>query len=240
MQEWAAARPKSQLAQLCVARSWTDGAWIARGDKFAPEVSEATWKIVRTRQGNAKPILTKMLNATQAFSPLVYSSAQRYDRLGSAPRDWQDKVFERGIRQYPDYIDFHRERAVLLLPRWEGASGEWEREAARVADAVGAGQNDAAGDRLYARIVWGQWDYHKNMRQQTRVDWPRTQRGFDAVLKQNPGSLAAATIYLRLCHQYHDYEKAREVLQIIGGRADAGSWRTPAHFAQTRNFILKS
>ena len=28
--------------------------------------------------------------------------------------------------------------------------------------------------------------------------------------------------------------------QIIGGRADASHWKDPAHFAQTRNFILKA
>lgn len=237
VEKWVAAQPKSQMAKLCLARSWTSGAWIARGDKRANEISDATWKIVKERQNKAAPIIQNMLNADKAFSPMVYATAQRYGRLGGAPRDWHDKVIARGLAQYPAYTNYYGERAIYLLPRWDGARGEWEREAASAADAQ---PNAFAGDTLYARIVWGQWDFHTNMRKQTNVDWPRTKRGFDAILKQYPGSLAAATMYVRLCHQWHDYAKAREVLQIIGGRADAGSWRDPAHFAQTRNFILKA
>lgn len=237
VEKWAAARPQSQLAQVCLARSWTNGAWLARGDEFADKVSDATWKTVKERQDNAAPIIRKMLNAPRAFSPLVYAAAQRYGRLGGAPRDWHDKVYQRGIAQYPNYADFHRERAIYLLPRWDGGRGEWESEAASAADAQ---PNAAAGDALYARIVWGQWTWHTNMKQQTNIDWPRTKRGFDAILKQYPGSLAAATIYLRLCHQWNDYAQARQVLQVIAGRADAGSWPSRARFAQTRNFLLKA
>ena len=240
VEKWAAARPQSPLARVTLARSWTSGAWIARGDEFANKVSDQTWKTVEERQAQAAPLIRNLLNAPQASSPLVYGSAQRYGRLGGAPRDWQDKVFERGVAQFPGYTDFHRERSALLLPRWDGAPGEWEAEAARAADAEAARtKDDAAGDRLYARIVWSQWDYHKNMQQQTRVDWPRTKRGFDAILAQHPGSLAASTIYLRLCHQYKDYGAARQVLPIIAGRADSANWNSPAHFAQTRNWILK-
>lgn len=237
IETWVAAKPQSQLAQVCLARVWTSGAWMARGDQYSDKVSEAAWKTMEERQQQAAPIIRKLLNSPKITTPLVYSSAQRYGQLGGAPRDWQDKVFERGVAAFPAYTDFYVQRATQLLPRWEGAEGEWEKFAAQAADAQ---PDKAAGDALYARIAWGQWDLFPNLHDESKLDWPRTKRGFDAILQQFPGSLAASTVYVRLCHQWRDYAQARQVLQIIGGRGDMNVWPTRTKWAQTRNFLLKA
>lgn len=237
--EWNAARPNSLLAQLCLARSWTSGAWSARGNNFADKVSPEAWAIVEERQAQGAPIYQKLLNAPQAFSPLVYAAAQRYGRLGGAPRDWQDRVFKRAIAQFPTYTDFHRERAIGLLPRWYGEPGEWEEELARAADAEAARAGQEAGDQLYARVMWSQWDYYKNWREETSIDWPRTQRGFEALLRQHPDSISVLSTYMLLLYGQNEGTKARELLQKIGGRADASVWRDPAHFARVRINLLR-
>ncbi len=235
---WNTARPKSQLAKLCLARSWTNGAWTARGDKFANQVPPEAWQIVQERQAQAAPIYKKMLSSPKAFSPLVYAGAQRYGRLDGAPRDWHDEVFRRAVTQFPNYTDFYRERALYLLPRWGGEPREWEADAAKSADAEAARSGQETGDRLYARIVWSHWDSYQDMRKETQIDWPRTKRGFDSILKQYPASLSAATIFMRLCYQWNEGAKARELLQKIGGRADSGNWIAPSNFARTRISLL--
>ena len=237
IESWVAAKPNSQLAQVCLARVWTAGAWLARGSGYSDKVPESAWKTVEERQDKAAPIIRKLLNAPKITTPLVYSSAQRYGQLGSAPRDWQDKIFARGVAAFPQYTDFYLQRATQLLERWGGAPGEWEQDAAKYADLQ---PDKTAGDMLYARIVWGQWDWFPNLHDAANVDWPRTKRGFDGILKYYPGSLAASTVYLRLCHQWKDYAQARQVLQIIGGRGDSGAWESRRRWAQTRNFLLKA
>ena len=237
IENWVAAKPKSQLAQVSLARAWTEGALLARGDQYADKVPDAAWKTVEERLQHAAPIFRKLLSAPVITTPLVYSSAQRYGRLGQAPRDWRDKVFARGVAAFPQYSDFYFQRELTLLPRYEGAPGEWEADAAKYADAQ---PNKEAGAMLYARIVGSLWEYHSNMKEETNVNWPRTKRGFDAILKYYPDSLMAATLYLRLCHQWGDYAQARQVLQIIGGRGDSGLWDSRTKWAQTRNFLLKA
>ena len=237
IETWVAAKPDSQLAQVALARAWTEGALLARGDQYSDKVSDAAWKTVDERLQHAAPIFRKLLNAPKIATPLVYSSAQRFGRLGQAPREWQDKVFARGVVAFPQYSDFYFQREFTLLPRYDGAPGEWEKDAAKFADAQ---PNKEAGAMLYARIVASLWEYHSNMKEETNLDWPRTKRGFDAILKYYPDSLFAATLYLRLCHQYGDYAQARQVLQVIGGRGDMGIWDSRTKWAQTRNFLLKA
>jgi hypothetical protein len=238
IEAWHAARPNSQLAQICLARSWTNGAWVARGDEYANKVSSAAWKTVEERQGKAAPIYQKLLNG-KVSSPLIYAAAQRYGRLGSAPRDWHDKILQRGIAQFPTYTDFYRERAIYLLPRWNGAPGEWESDLKKSADAEAARAGASAGDQLYARVVWEQEDFYANMQRQTKIDWPRAKRGFEAILKQHPNSLSAATRYMRFCYAWNEGGKARELLQIVGGRAENTMWNTPRRFAEARIVILR-
>ena len=128
---------------------------------------------------HAAPIFRKLLNTPKITTLLVYSLAQRYGQLGGAPRDWQNKVFERGVAAFPQYADWYLQRATQLLERWGGAPGEWEEDAAKFADAQ---PDKTADDMLYARIVCGQWDYFPNLHDASNVDWPRTKRGFDAIL----------------------------------------------------------
>lgn len=235
---WQAARPASQLARTCLARSWTNGAWTARGDKFANQVSRDTWKIVEERQEKAAPIYQKLL-AEKVETPLVYAAAQRFGRLGGLPREWHDDLLARATTQFPTYWDFYRERAIYILPRWDGAPGEWERELAKQADAETARAGAASGDKLYARVVWGQWDFYKRMKRETAIDWPRTTRGFEAILQENPASLSALTMYMRLCYHWGESVKARELLQKVGGRADLGSWKDANQFAHDRIGVLR-
>ncbi|HEX8465730.1 MAG TPA: DUF4034 domain-containing protein [Abditibacterium sp.] len=235
---WQRARPTSQLAQISLARSWTNGAWVARGDDYSNKVSSSAWKTVEERQQKAAPIYRKLLNG-KVSSPLVYAAAQRYGRLGSAPRDWHDKILQRAVAQFPTYTDFYRERAIYLLPRWNGEPGEWESDLAKSADAEAARAGAAAGDRLYARVAWDQEDFYANMQRQTKIDWPRAKRGFEAILAQHPNSLSAATRYMRFCYAWNEGAKARELLQIVGGRAENTMWNTPRRFAEARITILR-
>lgn len=235
---WQAARPTSQLARTCLARSWTKGAWTARGNDYAPKVAPEAWEIVDARQQKAAPILQKLL-AEKVTSPLVYAAAQRFGLLGGAPREWHDEILRRGAAQFPTYTDFYRHHSFYLLPRWDGAPGEWEQSAQNQADSEAARAGTQAGDQLYARLVWNQWDYYSNMHKETQIDWPRTKRGFESILAQNSNSLSAATMYMRLCYQWNEGVKARELLQIIGGRADTGSWNSPRDFARTRIILLR-
>ncbi len=238
IEAWHAARPNSQLARICLARSWTNGAWTARGSEFANKVSRQAWQTVEERQQKAAPIYQKLLGE-KVTTPLLYAAAQRFGRLGGAAREWHDELFARATAQFPTYTDFYRERAIYLLPRWDGAPGEWEKDLQKSADAEAGRAGADAGDQLYARVVWGQTEYYGTMAGRTKIDWPRTKRGFDSILARNPNSLSAATIYMRLRYQHGESTKARELLQIVGGRAETKAWESPRDFAEARINILR-
>jgi len=97
-----------------------------------------------------------------------------------------------------------------------------------------------AGDILYARIVWYIYNFHffNNIFTETKIEWPRVKRGFDALLKQYPDSLSALGTYARLACHSADWETARQLFERMGSRMDRSVFPKPEDFLHFRNDAL--
>ena len=99
---------------------------------------------------------------------------------------------------------------------------EWQKFAHSSADAVATTFGAPAGDALYARIIWDMNRFHGEgtLWADGRLDYPRTKRGIQALLREQPDSLALASFYLDVAATNKDWPSALAALQTINGRVD--------------------
>lgn len=222
IQDWIRAKPDSVTPRIAMARILRDYAWKARGSDWAYKVTQQDWQTFLARlQGGLRYLEeTKKL---QGKCPAYWSSLQAIGLGLQFNRLEYDKIFEQAIHEFPDYTDYYKYRAIYLLPRWSGREGEWEADLGKSADRVGG----EAGDMLYARVFWHihlhlHWD--NVFKENKGISWPRVNRGFDAILKRYPDSLAARTERTHLAALSGDKQRAKEYFLQTNGHVDVGLW----------------
>jgi hypothetical protein len=238
IENWIKARPKSELAELALAACWVNGAWVMRGTGYSSEVTSDMRSEMDSRLANAGRMLGSQI-AQGGKSPLFVWTFHNYSQLARIEGAPYDAVMDRETATFPAYKQIYFCRAVHLLPRWYGERGDWEAYASQVANNLGGN----VGDILYAQIVWRlQRRYRfRNIWEESSADWPRTQRGFEAILKSNPRSLAAANDYFVLAQAAGDNALSRRILKtFLGGRVDIDYWRNMSYFAQARMSALRT
>jgi hypothetical protein len=237
LEAWRWRRPNSLLAQISVARSWVEGAWVARGHESAAKVSSKQFQIMDARLAAAGKILHAVYPQARK-NPLFYVAWIRWAQLASSTPEESQAMVKEALAVYPTLWELPIYQTILLAPRWGGRQGEWEQVTAANADAVGGTE----GDILYARTIWWQHDmYHfDNIWKTTAASWPRTKRGFAALLKRYPNSLDVATRYSYFAQMANDAPLARELEEkYLHGRVTRDFWSTPKPFAQNRMWVYR-
>jgi hypothetical protein len=235
IQDWIAAKPESPTAQIAMARFLREYAWIARGSGWASTVSDAGWKSFGDRLNQAWDILDGAKNLKEQCP--VYWSARLGIALGLQLDKTQfNRIFTQAIRAEPDFQYYYRMRAVYLLPRWYGEEGEWENDLAQSADRIGGEK----GDMLYARVVWDIHHYGSSIDvfEGNKISWERVDRGFAAILKQFPDSLAAKNERAHLAGLAGDREKARKYFIQTEGKVDLSAWHAKGEFIDAANWAF--
>jgi hypothetical protein len=140
-------------------------------------------------------------------------------------------MFNQGIAEFHDYEPYYNSRAVFLLPRWYGGDGEWVRDLTTYADRL-AGEK---GDMIYAQVVWNTHHYgdgihvfDKNAKD--KPSWERVDRGFTAILKRWPDSMAAKNERAHLAVLAGEREAAREYFTETKGEVDLNSWSSQRQY----------
>lgn len=222
MQEWIHAKPESPTPRIALARVLTSYAWKARGGGWAYQVKQQDWQTFYARLRGAQKYLQQAAKLNE-WCPVYWSTMQRIALCLQVSRKQYDAIFDHATREFPEYEAYYNYRALYLLPGWLGAPGEWESDLAKSSDKIGG----EAGDMLYARVVWYMHSYGSttNLFKETpRISWPRVQRGFDAILKESPDSLAAKTERAHLAALKGDKVRARVYFLETGGQVDVCLW----------------
>jgi hypothetical protein len=236
IQDWMDARPESATARIAMARFLRDYAWNARGSGYANTVSDKSWKLFGQRLEQAAEALkdTRQLKET---CPIYWSSVMGVALgLQTSKEDYND-IFNQAIQAEPDYTFYYQTRATFLLPRWYGAEGEWEKDLASSADRIGG----ADGDQVYAQVVWSVHQYgdSKNVFDENKsISWERVDRGFEAILKRFPDSLAAKNERAHLAALAGDKEKARRYFKATGGKVDLSDWNDAEEFTDSASWAF--
>ena len=236
LQNWLKARPKSLLARVAVARSWTTGAWMARGDGYASSISPSMSRLLNARLKSGGAVFSTLWPSLEK-SPLVWSGLQRYYLLKGPPGAKYWSGLKRADAAFPGYGDFWQNATTLLLPRWYGKAGDWERLAKSAADKLGG----ARGDALYAEIVAEKSQgYPGNYALYFQASWPRIKRGMQILLKTQRDPVGFGTSAFNLAIGYEDFAFAQQMLLGPLKGHFCTSIFPSTGFARTRIFALKN
>lgn len=178
LRQWVQEKPKSITARVALAECLVGYAFFGRSHGWAKDVTEEQWKLFDERLNEAARVLHDA-KGIGGNCPQYLAALQRVALEGWNRQEYE-KLFERAVASEPRFNVYYFRKALILLPRWFGEPGEWERFAEASADRV----DGASGDMLYARIVWflDRWGPCKNLRERPKtVDWDRMEHGLEAI-----------------------------------------------------------
>jgi hypothetical protein len=235
IQEWIKARPESATARITLARFLRNYAWAARGSDWASKVKEKQWQLFGERLDQAVEVLNDAKERKPAC-PVFWSTTMGVGLGLQISKSQFNNIFNQAITAFPDYTYYYHSRAVFLLPRWNGDEGEWEKDLAQSADRIGGEK----GDFVYAQVVWDIHHYGESIDvfEHNGISWDRVDRGFAAILKQFPDSLAAKNERAYLAGLAGDKEKARKYFIQTEGKVDLSIWDTKDEFMKAANWAF--
>ncbi len=235
LRRWQTEDPKSITANVTLAIALVNYAWYERGAKIAKRIPPWQNSAIREPLLEASQILRSAYDLPERC-PFWYSAWMVKAMLARDTREAYDAVFAEAVSKYPTYTPFYFLKAWRLLERWYGGPGEWEAFAKQSADEAGG----EAGDILYARILWWIHDerFYNNPIEGTAMEWPRAQRGFEAIRRRYPASLQALSEYCSISG-FAPSEPARlmrSLFEEVGPRVDLKVWRTTELFLRDRHW----
>ena len=228
LHQWIQAKPESVTARVGLGLFMTAYAWHARGSGWASTVKEEDEKLFEERLQQAVQVLGEALKLKEKC-PVCWTAMQKAALGLGLDRSRYDDIFTQAIEEFPSYNYYYRSRAIFLLPRWYGEEGEWEKDLAKSADLVGGEK----GDIVYARVVWSIHHYGTGIdvfADKKRISWDRVDRGFNAILKQYPDSLAAKNEHAHLAALGGDRELAQKYLLQTKGEVDLSVWQAQGEY----------
>jgi hypothetical protein len=233
---WVATRPASVAAKMALARQWFQYAYRARGHGWADSVPKAAWAIFGERMGKARALLDQV-EAMPDRSPVVYFSLLGAARAQDRPLAEREALFRKAIAFEPDFFPAYSNHADDFLERWGGSASALRSFVERSADERGG----AAGDRLYARLVWHLLDDFEEDRVdpfKTGYSWPRVLAGYRALIAEDPGPERRIQC-ARLAVLAGDKDVAREMFAGEGVRFQEGTWPTRDAFLGARRWARR-
>lgn len=236
MQDWVAAKPDSITARVGLADVLVSFAWKARGGGWANTVTDESWRLFGDRLHQAMTVLNDAENL-KAHCPYYWIVKMRAALGLQMNKDQFNDIFSEATNYESDYESAYRQRAVYLMPRWNGGEGELEADLEKSADQMGGDD----GDMLYAQVVWGIHAYASspNVFEENHFSWPRVDKGFAVIEKRFPDSLAAKSERAYLAAYADDAGKTREYLAQTQGKADLAIWYTKDNYLKVANWAYR-
>jgi hypothetical protein len=227
LRRWLAERPESITAAIALADGSVCYGWKARGGGYSDAVSDEGWRLLNERMAPAEGILLDVARKT-AKTPEWYRAMIDLGRVQSWERDRVTGLFDAAIALEPRYLHVYSAMARYLMPRWQGAKGDWERFADESAERL-AGRE---GSVVYGHIAWQISTYYSGQEfyEQNRVSWPRLKQGFldrEALYGSSNRTLNA---FCKLAGAAGDRNTTRQLLARIGQAWDADVWTEYKYF----------
>lgn len=234
MEAWAVAYPQSTLRRVALADGWTDYAWKARGTGYADTVTPEGWEKYGERIKRARAVLEEVKDARDRI-PEWYTTMQTVALAQSWNETEYDKLFKAAVGMEPTYYLFYFDKALYLLPRWHGESGQLEafaEHAARVHDST-------EGMTVYTRIAWSKAEFYKDLFAETKFTWPKMKQGFEDMMRTYPNSAWNLNNFAKFAYQAQDRVTLRGLLVRIGDDPDLAVWKTREHYEKIRQWAGK-
>ncbi len=235
---WRSNYPNSVTTCIAWADYLKEIAWRYRGNGYADSVSLEGWK-------KFQEYLERI--------PLLFDEAQKLSEkdahlyavmitVGNAIGFNKELLFEylgKGLILNPDYFPLYVRMTTILLPRWQGVSGEVEK----FADSVLNDTQSAHGYAFYALIAdkvrsyvgWN--DFLK-----FNFPWDKIKKGFDELLIQYPANFYYLNAYAQFACIYKNKSVAKVLFDKIGNLWDGSSeeiWREKKILDSNRAWSLK-
>ncbi len=230
LQRWVSTKPDSITARIALAESYVSYGWDARGEGYADTVSESGWKLLAERSAKAREVLEEA-SALSDKDPEWYVAMQQVAQGQSWEPDARQALLEQAIKFEPAYYYYYRLYADSILPKWGGEEGEVERFLQESADQVGGD----AGDGLYFRVAATLFCGCQND-QQLKLSWPRIQKGFAAVEKQNGPSPENWNQLAHMAIVFQDALVADKMFTKIGDQWSEDLWRASSSFESAKQW----
>jgi len=233
---WHEQRPASMPAAIAIAEASIGYGWEARGTGFADTVTPDGWRLLDQRMAPAEGVLIKATGATPKTVEW-YRAMIHLGRVQAWDRSRVDALVEQAVTLDPQYLHVSSEMARYLMPRWNGAEGDWENFAERSAERLGGREGSVA----YSHIAWQISKYHRGHEffDENRVSWPRIKQGFidrEALYGTSRRNLNA---FCKLAADAADRQTTRELFARIGEEWDPGVWRERKYFDDYRTWAGK-
>jgi len=151
LERWVKQDPLSLTARVGLGSAWTNYAWEARGDN-AGDVNESDMEAFAERLVTAAKILNEASSLDERC-PEWYVAALRVGIGQHWDRAAFDRTFLAAVELDPNYYYVYQAKAIYLLPRWYGQTGESERFAEESARNVGGPQGDIIFFAIYSRLL---------------------------------------------------------------------------------------
>lgn len=118
--QWLEAMPKSYAAHYLCGAIWRSGAWAARTDKFAAEVSPIRFALMRERLDRSNELLTRALALTP--KPLEALAQLGDNHFLAGRRSDGEAYLARAESILPSHARIHYTRVVFAMPEWGGST----------------------------------------------------------------------------------------------------------------------
>lgn len=230
LQRWVSARPESITARIALAESYVNYGADARGAGFADTVSESGWKLLAERTAKARQILERA-SSLSAKDPEWYFAMQNVALAQSWGPQARQALLDKAVKFEPAYYYYYRAYANSILPKWGGEEGEAATFLTKTADQIGGDVGDIMYFRVAGTLVCGcQTD------QQLNLSWPRIQKGFAAVEKQNGPAVVNWNLLAHMAQSFDDAFVADKMFAKIGDQWSEDIWQTSSSFESAKQW----
>ncbi len=238
--QWKKEFPESITPLVIEAKAYNIFGWEERGEGYADDVSQGSWKKFETYQEKAWQALEKAL-LLEVHDPELYNMLIKIGTETSTPEDDIQDYFHRGWELHRTYYPLYTQRARGLLPRWGGEPGQLVSFAEYATNLLGD-QNGA-----YARIATYALSYHYATNGDDFIaygfDYERMKRGFDDILENYPNTQYYDQAFCIVACLHKDKPTARRIFKRLSkrnlGDLHASLWGTQQKHDQLKEWAHK-
>jgi hypothetical protein len=234
-ERWSKTFPGSPPAHIAHSKVLIYHGWFYRGGEYAYKVPKEAWEPFY------KYIMAANVNLERnkriaSVDPCWYETMLTVARAQGWYREQFDALLEEALRREPGFYQTYFIALEYLLPKWHGDLAQIEQFAN---DAVKRTKKEE-GLGMYARIYWyaSQTQFENDLFSQSLAVWPRMKAGFEDIIARYPDAWNINN-YARFSYLARDKQKARELLEKIGGNPIVEAWQPRSLFDQCRRWAFE-
>ena len=233
LKQWTREKPNSVTAKVALASCYVAFAWRARGYEVSHKVSDENWKLFRERIANARDVLASV--SGEPVCPKWYAVMQQVALGQNWDNETYEKLFTDAVNHEPAWFEYYTQKAVFLLPQWNGKDGDLD------AYINGLASRPDKADKALLYFILNEYVGSSFLKEknQAATNYPLVKQGFIDLRKTygaTPRHMNWAAYKAILAN---DRSFAREIFADLKGDADLQIWGTQEAFDGAKMFSEK-